>query len=339
MKTTNAGVNWIVKQSNTVQILREVDFPSINIGYTCGDTGTVLKSTDGGESWSDISVNDTINLYGLAFPNALTGYVSGQLTTIFKTTNGGINWFEQNTNVGVNGDLGPMIFLNLDTGFIIGGFNLKTLDGGLNWFENMTGGGNDIKFPSALTGYRTGGSGIISKSTNGGLNYVAQNANVSSVINSLFFLDDNNGFAVGRNGAITKTINGGNLWTAQEKITFNDLKSVYFTDADNGYITGNFGTILKTTNGGLVFISQNSEIIPEDFTLHQNYPNPFNAGTIIKYDLKTSGFVELKIYDVTGKEILNLVSEEQSEGSYSVLFSTNENDKQLNSGFFFTHYI
>ena len=93
--------------------------------------------------------------------------------------------------------------------------------------------------------------------------------------------------------------------------------------------------MIKTTNGGLVFISQNTQTIPEEYSLYQNYPNPFNSGTVIKYDLKTSGFVELKIYDVTGKEIQKLVSEEQSDGSYSLLYSPMENENQLNSGFFF----
>ena len=188
---------------------------------------------------------------------------------------------------------------------------------------------------------------------NGDIRLELAASSVPSFIRDIHFFNESEGIAITNDGKIYRTSDKGVTWELKfidphpDQIYF----QILFLDENIGYVVGGNtgcggndcipagGTILKTTNGGLVFISQNSEIIPEDFTLHQNYPNPFNAGTIIKYDLKTSGFVELKIYDVTGKEILNLVSEEQSEGSYSVLFSTNENDKQLNSGFFFTHYI
>jgi len=341
LKTTNAGVNWIEKQSTTIQRLREVDFPSIDIGYVCGDTGTVLKSTDAGESWNDINPGGVNNYFGLDFIDEQTGYLSGgNSARILKTTNGGENWVDQVTGVGPSAVLGPLMFVNVDNGFIVGDYNLRTTNSGINWIINTQGGGIDVFFASSLTGYQTVGSGIIAKTTNGGINYFVQSGNVPTNLNSIIFLNDNNGYSVGDEGAITKTTNGGLLWTAQQKMTENDLKSVYFTDADNGFIAGKFGTILKTTNGGLVYISNNfTTSIPEEHTLYQNYPNPFNSSTVIKYDLKKPGLVELKLYDVTGKEIQKLVKEYQSEGSYSVLFSSAENNLELNSGFFFTHYI
>ncbi|MFZ1320199.1 MAG: YCF48-related protein [Ignavibacteria bacterium] len=337
LKTTNAGVNWIEKQSNTLQRLREVDFPSVNIGYTCGDTGTVLKSTDEGESWSDISPGGTNNFFGLDFIDEQTGYISGgNSARILKTTNGGVNWEDQVIGVNPLAVIGPLIFVNHNSGFTAGDENLRTTNGGVNWILNTQGAGIDLFFPSYVTGYHTSGSGLILKTTNAGINYFAQNGNVSSNLNSIFFLDDNNGFATGNSGVITKTTNGGVLWIAQEKVTLNDLKSVFFTDADNGYIAGDFGTILKTTNGGLVFISNNSSTsVPEEHTLYQNYPNPFNSSTVIKYKIKKPGFIELKLYNISGKEIIKLVNENQTQGDYSVLFSPNENEVQLNSGIYF----
>ena len=213
---------------------------------------------------------------------------------------------------------------------------MRTTNGGINWVINTQGGGIDVFFSSSLTGYQTVGSGIIAKSTNGGINYFVQSGNVPTNLNSIIFLNDNNGYAVGDEGAITKTTNGGLLWTAQQKITENDLKSVFFTDADNGYIAGKFGTILKTTNGGLVYISNNlSTSIPEEHNLFQNYPNPFNSSTVIKYRIKENGFVELKLFDIAGKEIIKLVNENQTQGEYSVLFSPNGNEIHLNSGIYF----
>ncbi|MFZ1320660.1 MAG: T9SS type A sorting domain-containing protein, partial [Ignavibacteria bacterium] len=60
--------------------------------------------------------------------------------------------------------------------------------------------------------------------------------------------------------------------------------------------------------------------IPEKFFLHQNYPNPFNPVTVIRYDIKETDVVSLKIYDVLGSEKSLIVNEKQSPGSYKIIF-------------------
>jgi hypothetical protein len=67
------------------------------------------------------------------------------------------------------------------------------------------------------------------------------------------------------------------------------------------------------------------------FTLYQNYPNPFNPSTVIRYHLPTTSYVELKVYDVLGSEVANLISEEQHSGMYEEEF----NAAGLPSGFYF----
>lgn len=64
----------------------------------------------------------------------------------------------------------------------------------------------------------------------------------------------------------------------------------------------------------------NSPEIVYNYELSQNYPNPFNPTTSINYQIKEKGFVSLKIFDMLGKEVANLVSETQDEGQYSVIF-------------------
>lgn len=60
---------------------------------------------------------------------------------------------------------------------------------------------------------------------------------------------------------------------------------------------------------------------PENFILRQNYPNPFNPATIISYSIRKSSFVELKVFDMLGREVQTLVSKEQSAGEYKVQFN------------------
>ncbi|MBN1998069.1 T9SS type A sorting domain-containing protein [candidate division KSB1 bacterium] len=57
-----------------------------------------------------------------------------------------------------------------------------------------------------------------------------------------------------------------------------------------------------------------------EFTLNQNYPNPFNPTTQITYNLPADQFVDLKVFDILGKEICCLVNEKQSAGLHSVRF-------------------
>ncbi|HRI84201.1 MAG TPA: T9SS type A sorting domain-containing protein [Ignavibacteria bacterium] len=52
-----------------------------------------------------------------------------------------------------------------------------------------------------------------------------------------------------------------------------------------------------------------------------NYPNPFNPATVIKFELPESGITDLKVYDISGKQIQHLIKQEfKSKGVYSVTF-------------------
>ena len=57
--------------------------------------------------------------------------------------------------------------------------------------------------------------------------------------------------------------------------------------------------------------------IPARYLLHQNYPNPFNPSTEIQFSLPHKSHVTLTIFDLLGREVTTLVSEELSAGSYS----------------------
>jgi len=76
--------------------------------------------------------------------------------------------------------------------------------------------------------------------------------------------------------------------------------------------------------------------VPQEFALHQNYPNPFNPVTTINYDLPQQTHVNLMIYDILGREVVKLVSEEIPAGYQSVIWNTrNSFGQPVSAGIYF----
>jgi len=66
---------------------------------------------------------------------------------------------------------------------------------------------------------------------------------------------------------------------------------------------------------------ENSNRVPQKFSLGQNYPNPFNPTTKITYSIPKISFVSLKVYGVLGNEIATLVNEEKQAGEHEINFN------------------
>jgi hypothetical protein len=76
--------------------------------------------------------------------------------------------------------------------------------------------------------------------------------------------------------------------------------------------------------------------IPAEFRLEQNYPNPFNPTTTIHYSLPQNAAVQLRVYDVLGREVRTLVDESRGAGYQSVVWDGMNNDGQsVASGVYF----
>ncbi len=71
--------------------------------------------------------------------------------------------------------------------------------------------------------------------------------------------------------------------------------------------------------------------VPTGFALEQNYPNPFNSTTKIKFSIPSAGRVSLKVYNILGSVVEDLVDKTMAPGTYQVEFSP----AKLPSGVFF----
>lgn len=81
--------------------------------------------------------------------------------------------------------------------------------------------------------------------------------------------------------------------------------------------------------------SVDDENIPSEFSLEQNYPNPFNPSTLITFNIPKTSKVDLKIYDLTGREVKTLFNGLTSPGSYKVQFHSSD----LSSGIYYYRLI
>ncbi|MCL4551001.1 MAG: family 10 glycosylhydrolase [Bacteroidetes bacterium] len=75
-----------------------------------------------------------------------------------------------------------------------------------------------------------------------------------------------------------------------------------------------------------------NENIPTKISLNQNYPNPFNPTTEISFSIPEGGYTSLKVYNIIGEIVEELVSKYLSAGSYSVEFNARSAKGGLPSG-------
>ena len=78
-------------------------------------------------------------------------------------------------------------------------------------------------------------------------------------------------------------------------------------------------------------IKSEDEMLPDNIVLYPNFPNPFNPVTNIKYSVPNSVKVEIKIFDMLGREIQTLVDKEKSSGIHEL----NWNASKLSSGIYY----
>ncbi|MCK4827551.1 T9SS type A sorting domain-containing protein, partial [bacterium] len=112
---------------------------------------------------------------------------------------------------------------------------------------------------------------------------------------------------------------------------------------DGGSIITVWGDIVAASDGGSVKTYQTYNrgeenkpvILPTGFTLKQNYPNPFNNRTTIPFSLSQDAHVTITIYNVLGRQVITLISEQLNKGSYNVSWDgTNKQNNPVASGIY-----
>lgn len=113
-----------------------------------------------------------------------------------------------------------------------------------------------------------------------------------------------------------------------------------YTFSDKNLATAKYNYRLKQidNNGNINYHNLSGEVIvgvPTKFDMSQNYPNPFNPTTKINYDLPFDSKVSIRLFDMTGKEVAQIVNATQTAGYYTAQF----NGANLASGVYFYNII
>jgi len=87
------------------------------------------------------------------------------------------------------------------------------------------------------------------------------------------------------------------------------------------FILGPNGSIVIDGGSLLIPVSvEESTELPTEFALSQNYPNPFNPSTTVRYDVPERTHVTLKVYDILGREVAELVNGKKDPGFYEAVW-------------------
>jgi hypothetical protein len=84
------------------------------------------------------------------------------------------------------------------------------------------------------------------------------------------------------------------------------------TGTGNYFVTAGF--VSDSAPLPLEVVEVETPTLPTAYSLSQNFPNPFNPTTSIEFSLPRSGFVTLDVFDVQGRRVATLVSEELQAG-------------------------
>jgi predicted esterase len=109
-----------------------------------------------------------------------------------------------------------------------------------------------------------------------------------------------------------------NTFSGGHEYLFNNLNAIY-------------GWMKNFVNTHQTAVEEKPGTAPTRFILFENYPNPFNPNTLIRYEVPVKSTVNLRVYDVMGREVATLVNETKGAGRYEAAFDAS----RLSSGIYF----
>ena len=337
--STNNGTSWTnVNNGLTDTSVRALAISGTNL--FAGTASGVFLSTNNGTRWSAVNsgLTGTVNAFAIYSTNLFAATYDG----VFLSTNNGSSWTNVSGGMYTNT---PVFALAVSGTDVFAGTysDGRGVTGGV-WRYNGLGSWTHL---SGGTLNSTSINGLVVSGTNlfalsGGIYISSGNGNSWAEISQDFWWNFNGAvtslafggtnFFAGTTIGVLLSTNNGTSWTTIDS----GLTSTYVQALA---VSGTY--LLAGTNHGVcrrplsemipTGVNDNNNQIPISFALDQNYPNPFNPTTTISFSFPSKSFVTLKMFDILGKEVATIISEEMSAGSYSRQW----NAANMSSGIYF----
>jgi photosystem II stability/assembly factor-like uncharacterized protein len=335
-RTTDGGSTWTNANPNPGVIVGDIyniEALDANTAWvtTSGASTFIYKTTNGGTNWTQVFALAGGFMNAIKMVSPTHGYAFGDpvasVWVILATTDGGTTWTQMPSApasvAGEDGRNNCVQILANDIWFGTGQNKVyHSTNLGLNWSNavvtGITGQITGIQFNSSLVGIV--GGATMSKTTDGGATWTLLAASGTGTISGIEGTGTNYWYV--RGTGIFRSTDLGATWTSVHTQTAaqNDISLVSDgAGCMTGWSGGTTGTISKMA-GTPTGINDPSSEIPSVFRLEQNYPNPFNPTTSITYAMPLAGNVEIKVYDIVGKEVATLVNSFMTAGTHNIAF-------------------
>ncbi|HEY3295433.1 MAG TPA: YCF48-related protein [bacterium] len=335
--TTNGGQEWNTQTVNdTVHGMGGITFTDSLHGWIVVGDGAILKTVDGGATWAQMRAGQPLS-YGdrLSVTDSLYGWFGltlGDTTTVLRTTNGGQTWMPQRR--WTHASLSRLQFVDRRHGWVMTDSLFRTRNGGISWDSVVFG---QYRFPAGFFALDSAycwvtvadqqlGYGYVIRTTNGGDTWERTEDPLYP-----YFCSRSEGWSLGniyaRDG-VEHTTDEGTFW---EHVDFpgGDFRYNFVAAGpENIWAVGTGGCVLHYDAPAF---SEGSHAAPPSSIHLCNYPNPFNPTTEIRFDLARAGKTSLKVYDLLGKEVAQLMNDVLPAGVHNATFDASK----LPSGIYF----
>lgn len=348
-KTTDGGENWVASNLTSLKSFFSIASISADTAWIAANStnGSIYNTTDGGLNWTE-QLTTSGFMFVVRFFNSNNGVCigdgNGVDAEIYTTTDGGTVWTPvTSSNIP---DLNSEGFIPANSWVVDntiwsptnGGSLYKSTNRGLTWEATRNAvdtGGFYCAFKDTLNGLLCGSvANVVKRTTDGGATWDTTE-NKPQGMSTLFmsYIPGTDASYIltatpphGPSPGSTYTLNNGETWIDVDLVNHGRAA---FVSPTVGWSWGGPDVIYKW-NGPPLPVENTNEVV-QDFRLEHNYPNPFNPSTTIRFQVPNSSFVNLKVYDILGREIATLLNEEKATGSYEL----NWNAANLPSGVYF----
>jgi photosystem II stability/assembly factor-like uncharacterized protein len=335
--STDNGDTWVPCNSGLSDL--EINGMSLVGSHVfAGANGGTFYSSNNGASWTQSNQPPYLGMKSIISKGTnLFGIGNGD---VYISTNNGSNWTDVSAglpryhNSSGTYHFGISSLATIDSilfaGTLGGGVYMST-DNGTHWDTT-----NSRLAFSSVYSLATRSANIyagtikgVFRSTNNGTSW--SSIGLTNVVINCFVLYSQNIFVATTSG-IFLSKNDSSNWTEIDSGLIN--KDVNTLAIGGAYLyngTMGYGVWRRPLSEMITEVKNGIKQFPSRFVLEQNYPNPFNPSSTISFSLPSKSFVSLKVFDIVGREVATIVSEELSAGNHTRQW----NAANMSSGIYF----